>query len=222
MPTKSLNDFLPHTYGLRPSITADNGAITQLQWSEDSMRYFVIMMVAFFATIAGPALAGPREDTLSGISRCSALVDDRSFLDCVYGAAQPMRARLGLPPAPLSQIQLVPGGAPKSGRPVPHGDATVATPAMSAPKRGGWLSALLDNDGTPVLNMVSYTFDGHGKFTVTLSNGEVWRQKQNDTNYATWRGLASRYVVRVIESASQDVKMDVKGEGGPYAVERVR
>ena len=58
--------------------------------------------------LALPALAGPREDTLAGISRCASLPDDRTFLDCIYGAAQPMRGKLGLPPAPAGQMRLVP------------------------------------------------------------------------------------------------------------------
>ncbi len=62
--------------------------------------------------LAAPAMAGPRDDVLYGISRCGGISDDRTWLDCVYGAAQPMRAQLGLAPAPASQQKLVPPAMP--------------------------------------------------------------------------------------------------------------
>src|ERR1700760_3615849 len=66
--------------------------------------------VAFLAIACGlaplPALADPREDVVNGLARCAVLTDDRQWLDCYYGAAQPMRAQLGLSPAPQAQIQL--------------------------------------------------------------------------------------------------------------------
>ena len=58
--------------------------------------------------LTNPVLAGPREDVISGSQRCAVNADGRSWLDCYYGAAQPMRTQLGLPPAPASQLRLVP------------------------------------------------------------------------------------------------------------------
>ena len=58
------------------------------------MRHSKLILLFLSMTCAGPALAGPREDSLAAISRCASLPDDRTFLDCVYGAMQPMRADL--------------------------------------------------------------------------------------------------------------------------------
>ena len=58
--------------------------------------------------LAGPAMADARQDVLSATQRCAGFADDRTWLDCYYGAAQPMRAQLGLPAAPAAQIRLVP------------------------------------------------------------------------------------------------------------------
>jgi hypothetical protein len=68
---------------------------------------FLIVLCGASA-IATASSAGARDDVLSGISRCGSIVNDRSWLDCIYGAAQPMRAQLGLPPALASQQALVP------------------------------------------------------------------------------------------------------------------
>jgi hypothetical protein len=54
---------------------------------------------------------------LSGAFRCAAIADSRAWLDCYYGAAQPVRAALGMSPALAGQLKLaaVPpgGGAPR-------------------------------------------------------------------------------------------------------------
>ena len=62
------------------------------------MKRFLFVALALGASVL-PAMAGPRDDVLYGISRCGGIADDRTWLDCVYGAAQPMRAQLGLQPA---------------------------------------------------------------------------------------------------------------------------
>jgi hypothetical protein len=171
---------------------------------------------------AGPVLADPRDETLAGISRCASISDGRTFLDCIYGAAQPMRASLGLPPAPLSQTSLVP---PPPGRPgssqVNAASRTNITPVTHPQPAAGGLFSQIFGGSAPALHMASYIFDSRGMFTVTLSDGEVWKQVATDTNYADWRGPAANYIVSLIDT-SAGTKMDVKGEPGPYAVQRLR
>ena len=95
------------------------------------MRVRDSALALLFGGLAGPVLLAPpvwadaRQDTMSGVQRCAGIADDRTWLDCFYGSAQPMRARLGLPPAPANQQRLVPpamGVAP-----------TYAAPAYAAP-----------------------------------------------------------------------------------------
>ena len=47
--------------------------------------------------------AGPRDQARAGSLRCDSITDERTWLDCYYGAAQPVRADLGLTAAPVSQ-----------------------------------------------------------------------------------------------------------------------
>lgn len=54
--------------------------------------------------------ASPRSEVRARSLRCDGISDERSWLNCYYGAAQPVRGELGLPPAPASQQSLVPGG----------------------------------------------------------------------------------------------------------------
>lgn len=173
------------------------------------MRRIIIGSLALIV-LAVPALAGPREDTLSAISRCASLADDRTFLDCIYGAAQPMRARLGLAPAPASQLQLVPPAGPALAQTPPPGAAPAASPGILGMFKG---------DG---LHMAAYSFDNRGLFTVTLSDGTIWRQDAADSNFAHFGGKASNYSVTLAAGGSGKSRMTVRGEGGPYLVERVR
>jgi hypothetical protein len=182
-----------------------------------SLRTLMIQS-SLFVLAALPASAGPREDTLSGISRCATLSDDRTFLECVYGAAQPLRAKLGLPPARDAQIRLVPPATAALPQSTPS-RADMPPAARQEGNNGGIIGDLF---GKNPLHMVSYSFDPRGLFTVTLSNGEVWRQDPNDTNYAHWSGKAANYPVTVTPGEFGKSRLSVRGEPGPYRVERVR
>jgi len=52
--------------------------------------------------------ATPRDRVKAASARCDAISDERTWLDCYYGAAQPVRGELGLAPASAAQQKLVP------------------------------------------------------------------------------------------------------------------
>jgi hypothetical protein len=180
-----------------------------------------ISLSAWAVLLAGPALADPRSETLAGVARCAGVSGDRDFLDCVYGAAQPMRTRLGLPPAPSRQMRLVPSAGQTSPPQTVASAQANASPVQNSQSRDKGLFSSIFGPSGSALRMASYTFDSHGIFTVTLSDGEVWGQTASDTNFANWRGPASDYIVTLIDT-SGDAKMDVKGEPGAYSVRRLR
>src|ERR1700742_3719866 len=81
------------------------------------MRHIWWLLMPAMLGLAAPALARPRDDALSGAVRCGIIADSRQWLDCYYGAAQPVRAALGLGSALPAQIALAAsppgGGAPQ-------------------------------------------------------------------------------------------------------------
>jgi hypothetical protein len=162
------------------------------------------------------ALAGPRDDVKAGVTRCDGIVDDRAWLDCFYGAAQPMRARLGLSPAPQSQTrvtsELSPGTTPSA----------AASAAAPAPQGGGFMSSLLGNDVENRQPMTAYSFDRGGLFTVTLADGSVWQQLANDGIRAGWRGPAAGYQVTVSRGALGSTSLTVRGSTASYHVKQVK
>jgi len=185
------------------------------------VRYASLTLLFLSVLCAAPALAGPRDDSLAGISRCAALPDDRTFLDCAYGAMQPLRAELGLAPALAAQQRLVPPVDPSLSRsmPPPRAQAALPPPAAPANNSGGMFSGMFTSNG---LHMASYTFDRRGLFTVTLSDGSVWKQDTNDTNFAHFSGKPANYSVTVHPGDYGKARMVVRGEDGAYVVEQVR
>jgi hypothetical protein len=185
---------------------------------EIMIRRLLISCVLLLAVTAG-AQAAPRDEMMSGISRCAAIADNRTFLDCVYGAAQPLRAELGLLPASPAQVALVPPGY--AGAPMPASQARPA--AVPPPSHPGFMGRLLGSGEiiTPATPMVSYFVNHNGYFTVTLKNGEVWQQNEGDENLANWHRPAATYIVSVVRGAMGSSNMQVKGLAEIYKVRRL-
>jgi hypothetical protein len=169
---------------------------------------FLAFSVIAFPVFSAPCFADTRDDVRAASQRCDRIVEERAWLDCYYGAAQPMRARLGLPPAPNAQQALVPPAGP--------GAAVNQAPAAS----GNFFERLLtqrDVKAEAPTHMASYSFDKAGFFTVTLSNGEIWKQSSVDAIQAKWRGQPGTYVVTILPGSKMKV-----GAHETYMVERVR
>ena len=70
----------------------------------------LLLLSSMIALASVPALAEPTRDAvMDGAARCDGIADNRVWLDCFYGSAQPMRSLLNLPPANPAQVRLVPG-----------------------------------------------------------------------------------------------------------------
>lgn len=167
-------------------------------------------MVAALLAMTLPAAAGTREDVEAASARCAAIRDDRAWLDCYYGAVQPMRAQLGLPPATPGQIALVPKPATAS--------AHAAAPAP----RQGWFSGLFGGDSRNRMHLANYAFNRDRLFTVTLSDGEVFEQRADDTVYAHWQGPAASHAVSLTTGAFGAETLEDEDDGSVYQVRRVR
>jgi len=230
---------------------------------------FWLLTAALMLLSAQPTLAGSRDDVLAGVFHCAAIGDTRTWLDCFYGAAQPVRAELGLPPAPPAQVKLSqnpPAGAPPSGDLGPRYQATTealrcnsltdtrqwlncyygaaqpvraqlglsaapqARVVTSAPAGGPPVGASQPLPRAPIpaatgqnagwLQMASYSFNRYGIFTVSLANGQQWRQLSGDTSFAHWKKPATHYWVRITRGALQSLNLKVRGEPAAYKVEQ--
>src|SRR5882757_1091404 len=114
------------------------------------------LLCAIFGAVLGPqpALADTRDDVMAGMQRCRAFQDDRTWLECTYGAQQIMRAKLGLPPAPDYQQRLVPPATSAMAAPPPvnavPGQAAAPMPAPVPTHRKASFMQILTGSATPV------------------------------------------------------------------------
>jgi hypothetical protein len=249
------------------------------------MRHLWWLLVPAVAVLATPTEARPRDDALSGAFRCATIADSRMWLDCYYGAAQPVRTSLGMQPALAAQIKLATsppaGGAPRDeavrdevmsgatncirvaaerpwldcyyaaalpmrvhlGLSAPQGlpkplpasapQLAYAAPAPRAPAgpppmpRSAGLFAGMFDDVKPIVRsmpMQSFSLEKGGTFTVTLMDGQVWRQVNEDQIYhpAHWRKQASQMLVTIAPGAMHTFNMKVEGESKSYKVRRIK
>ena len=180
----------------------------------------ITMVMGLLGLLAAPATAATdptRDDVMLNLQRCSAITDNRNWLNCFYGAAQPMRAQLGLPPAPEAQVSLVK-------------NAPIAPPPMKEESSGGgWLgignifgsSSNEDTNMAGAMRLSAFSFGKDGLFTVTLADGEVWKQSPYDDLRASWSGPPAGYTVVVSADMMGSHTMRVKGDKN-YRVLRVK
>ena len=175
-----------------------------------------IIAIGLLLVMSGAAEADTRGDVLSGIARCGAITDDHTWLNCIYGAAQPMRGQLGLPPAPASQTSLVPAPTAASSQ------FAVTAPAASPPKKsGGFFSYVLGGDAIVTsVPLSAYSFNSQGFFTATLANGQIWEQR--DGPRAHWHGPASKYIASISKGAVGSFNLTIADEDIQYKVQRLR
>jgi hypothetical protein len=173
------------------------------------------------------AKADPARDAvMEGAARCEGIPDNRVWLDCFYGSAQPMRAQLGLAPALDSQTRLVPGPGASYGGASSGGASSSGAPTVRrapAKKSEGFFSSILGNT-TPLASnmpMTAYGFGGDGRFTVTMSDSHVWQQAESDIRRAKWKKAAASYKVTINNGISTDL-YDMRVEGVIYKVTRVK
>jgi hypothetical protein len=176
-----------------------------------------MLLLPVLVLFSSVALADPtRDEVVSGVQRCAGLADNRTWLDCFYGSAQPMRALLGLAPAPPAQIRLVPPpGAVYPG--------TVAARRAPPERSGSFVHDILGSSKPAVSNvpMASYRFERDGKFVVVLRNGESYRQIESDLAMAKWDRAPETYLVTII-GGSESFVLKVKNQPGViYHVRRM-
>jgi len=183
---------------------------------------FVLLCSATLLGAVG-AHADTRDDVLTGIERCGVIHDDRTWLDCLYGAEQPMRGHLGLPPAPEFQQRLVPTTPvmPVSSAAAPPPPRVASQPVPR--KKAGFFATLI-GDAPPVAvsRMKAYRFEKNGAFVVTLDNGQEWRQVDADSGtQASWMRPPSTYTVTISQGAFGSYILHTDDNPRIYKVEHV-
>jgi hypothetical protein len=172
------------------------------------MKLSVLLAATACAFAIQPALADTRDDVMAAMQRCRTIQDDRAWLDCTYGAEQPMRAKLGLPPAPEFQQRLVP---PLSqSQPRVAAPDTGVTAARPAPRRKASLMQILTGTAQPVAisGIASVRYDSQGAFVLTLENGQTWRQTDIENGTKARPKIGVRATITPAAMGSYNLQMD--------------
>jgi hypothetical protein len=94
------------------------------------------------------------------------------------------------------------------------------------PRAGGMFTGLFSEAKPLVRNMPmqSFSFKRAGGFVVTLADGQVWEQVEEDEVYhpAHWRKQPSQMLVTITPAVMRTFAMKVSGEYGLYKVRRLR
>lgn len=154
--------------------------------------------------------AATRGEAMAGAARCYLVADDRQWLDCYYGAVQPVRSLLNLPPSQTAPPPPVETSA----------FAVRKQPSFSGKGVSDWLAG--SNNQRIVSRLESYSFDRNNIFTATLANGQVWRQDSGDTTYARWKKPPASYTVVITRGALGSINFQVQGEPHIYKVSRLQ
>jgi hypothetical protein len=171
--------------------------------------------------VASPPAGGQIMDqatrnlVLSGAVHCDALNSDRQWLDCYYASTNAMRATLGLAIHP--QARAASGNDIKSGE-VP--ELASASTNGGVGDSFGLATRPMPSSSQVVSRLVSYKFDRYGIFTVTLANGQIWRQMSGDTTYAHWNLPAARYTALITMGALGSYNLRLKGSPALFKVKR--
>ena len=201
-------------------------------WGPMMHKAVLAALIAGAGLGPAPVLADAREDVVNGMTRCASLSDDRQWLDCYYGAAQPMRSQLGLPPAPAAQLKLLqmqsmPVSAPAAAR-APALPATVTRAAVRTgpppmPKRSGIFDVFGGSDVVDNAPIQSYQVTPTG-FTITLPDGQVWKQTEEDASKypVAWSDPASSMRVTITQGALHSFNLVMGDENRHHKVTRIR
>jgi hypothetical protein len=141
-----------------------------------------------------------------------------------------MRAWLGLAPAPQAQLRLL-QGEPQSSADAPLPASLPATVTRAAtrtgppppPKRSGIFDVFGGSDVVKNTPVQSYDLS-RGGFTITLPDGQVWRQTDEDAskNPVRWTAPASSMRVTISQGAVHTFNLVVNDENVHHKVTRIR
>ncbi len=170
------------------------------------IRCLAIAAVAFLVFSA--AHAASDENLAAEILGCSAQQDESAQLACYNRIAAQLKA--GAAPATPSPVAAAPTPPPAAAAASDFGNETVPfqpdTPAQH------------DSITAKVAN-VAYNF--FHVFTVTLDNGQIWRQVDGDPGVARFKNDHTE-VVTISRGFLDSFHLAIQGAWGDYAVRRIK
>jgi hypothetical protein len=188
-----------------------------------------ILLAVTLTVVPIPAIAGPRDDVVDVLVKCTDVTDKAARLDCYDQAAPQLRAAAHAPAASVA-----PSPPPvQTAEPVPQTAAPVSQeggsflgsldPFSDGPQGPSAQQMAYQPIGAEILpvtiGVADYAVASDGSFSVTLDNGQVWRERNEHFDHPQFRSDAKNVVV-IERGLIGGYNLYLKGAGKPYKVLR--
>jgi len=183
-------------------------------------RSLAVAAATVFVSLASAVHAAPQGSLETAILGCAAQADEKAQLACYNRIAAQLKAPS--PAAPQAAVQTAPPVVqPERSAAPPARTAVIGTPADFG-KEGLRFQAdepaVLDHITARVVNV---TYNYFHIFTVTLDNGQVWRQVDGDTRIARFKNDKTE-IVTISRGFLDSFNLVIRGLWGDYAVKRIK
>lgn len=169
--------------------------MTMKKSTKTKLRTFIMVVLA---ALPATALAGPRDDVVDVLVKCTDVAGGVARLDCYDRLAPQLKAAARTPPG-VDKATQTGGQTSSSNAQPPSGQAAAPQQESSflgslnpfgggapesAPSARQMAYQPMGQEILPVaIGVADYTVAPSGAFTVTLDNGQVWRE--HNGNFAT-------------------------------------
>ncbi|MDB5733847.1 MAG: hypothetical protein JWP16_2163 [Alphaproteobacteria bacterium] len=180
------------------------------------MNRKMIFAAALLATMPAIAPAWAQDGIRAQLGSCLAIPGVLQRLACYDSVAKGNGiTSAARPPAAASVYSSVPS-APATRQPPPvvaYAPAGLGSERLPQAQVAGTRTAQI------LAEVTKLTFDGRGRFTMTLDNGEVWRQVVGDQTLLREKHVST---VRISRGAIGSYDLTVSGRNAVYTVSRLQ
>jgi hypothetical protein len=168
--------------------------------------------------------AGPRDDVVDLLVKCTDIAGKEARLDCYDKAAPQLRAAARAPVAPPAPVAQAGEPPPAAAPPQESGSFLGALDPFSDSPQGPSAQQMayqpMGAEILPVtIGVADFAIAADGSFQVTLDNGQVWRERNEHYDHPAFRSDA-RNVVVIERGMIGGYNLYLKGAGKPYKVLR--
>jgi hypothetical protein len=204
------------------------------------MRTSRLALAAATVFVFSAARAQTEQGLASAILNCAAVADEKAQLACYNGIA--VQLKTAQASAPAATLDARPLAAPQDVAQVPKQEGgswynpstwfgsnetpRPARPIVGSPRNFGSENMPEPSSGPQPLDHItakvaSATYNYFRRFTLTLDNGQVWRQNESDTRVARFDDNGTE-TVTISRGFLNAFSLAIAGQYGTYQVKRIK
>jgi hypothetical protein len=191
-------------------------------------RRITLVAAMWFSALAVPAVAGPRDDVLEAMGRCTAIPDATARLACYDAAAPKLKEALAQPPASLDHEPTKAEQESWFGFDVGDlfggGSVQPTTPEQFGKERTAQaqVTRQVEEIDSITSGLTEVSFTPFGQFIIFLDNGQVWRQLQGDGDRAHFNKNPKDNRVTISHGSLGSYNMTINDSDKLFKVTRIK